>query len=316
MLKIVIGYGADLLFGDPYWLPHPVRFIGRGIQGTENFLRKFCKGARAERIGGMVLTLLVVAAAYGTAYLLIYGGRRIHPHLASGIEAFLIFQILAAKSLDKESRKVYTQLRQGNLLGARKYLSYIVGRETRDLDEKEVARGAIETVAENISDGIIAPLFYIFIGGAPLGMAYKAVNTLDSMVGYQNDRYRYFGWASARLDDLANYIPARLTAILIVMASAFLGYNWRNAMKITKRDCRNHKSPNSGYPESAVAGALEIQIGGTNTYFGQKVFKPAIGDPIRPLEKEDILRTIRIMYAASFLGLICFTLIEYLTGRR
>ncbi|MBB6214605.1 adenosylcobinamide-phosphate synthase [Anaerosolibacter carboniphilus] len=312
MLKIVIGYGLDLLFGDPYWLPHPIRFIGNGIKATENMLRRFFKGEKQERVGGIFLTIIIVFLAYGLTYLLMYGAEKVHPYLKLGLETFLIFQILATKSLDRESRKVYTQLQQENLPEARKYLSYIVGRETKDLNEQEIARGAIETVAENISDGIIAPLFYICIGGAPLGMAYKAINTLDSMVGYKNEKYLNFGRASARLDDFVNYIPARLTAFFIIIASAFTGYDWKNGYRITKRDCRNHKSPNSGYPESAVAGALGIQIGGTNTYFGEKVYKPTIGEPIRQLEKEDIQRTIEIMYATSLTGMFCFMMIKYL----
>ncbi|MFT9493689.1 adenosylcobinamide-phosphate synthase CbiB [Anaerosolibacter sp.] len=312
MLRIVIGYGMDLLFGDPYWLPHPIRFIGNGIKHVENILRKFFKGDRQERTGGMILTVVIVALTYGITYLLLHMAGMIHPYLKIGLETFLIFQILATKSLDRESRKVYIQLKEGNMPEARKYLSYIVGRDTKDLDANEITRGTIETVAENISDGIIAPLIYIYIGGAPLGMAYKAINTLDSMVGYKNEKYLNFGRASARLDDFMNYIPARLTAFFIVAAAAFLGYNWKDGVKITKRDCRNHKSPNSGYPESAVAGVLGIQIGGTNTYFGEKVHKPTIGDPTRPLEKDDIKRTIGIMYAASAAGMFCLMMIKYL----
>jgi adenosylcobinamide-phosphate synthase len=312
MLKIVIGFGMDLLFGDPYWLPHPIRFIGNGIKGVENILRKFIKGEKEERVGGIILTIVIVTLTYALTCFLLYMSGTIHPYLKIGLETFLIFQILATKSLDRESRKVYTQLKEGNLSEARKYLSYIVGRDTKDLDENEITRGTIETVAENISDGIIAPLIYTFIGGAPLGMAYKAINTLDSMVGYKNEKYLNFGRASARLDDFVNYIPARLTAFFIVAAAGFLGYNWKDGFRITKRDCRNHKSPNSGYPESAVAGVLGIQIGGTNTYFGEKIYKPTIGDPTRPLEKDDIKRTIGIMYAAAMAGVFSLMVIKYL----
>ncbi|AOT72379.1 adenosylcobinamide-phosphate synthase CbiB [Geosporobacter ferrireducens] len=314
MIKIFIGYICDLVFGDPYWLPHPIRFIGNGISSTERKLRKFFKGATQEKIGGILLFVAVVSSSYLLTFLLLWFAQKLHPTIRFIVETFLIFQILATKSLDIESRKVYTQLKHGNILEARKYLSYIVGRDTTHLDEKEIVRGAVETVAENISDGIIGPLMYIFIGGAPLGMAYKAVNTLDSMVGYKNEKYLHFGWASAKLDDLANIIPARLTAFFIVISAGLLRYDWLNSFKILKRDRRNHKSPNSGYPEAAVAGALNIQIGGTNSYFGQMMEKPTIGDKLKELDKEDLLRTIRIMYGASAIGVLFFSIIRWMAN--
>jgi len=304
MMVAVIGYFADLLFGDPRWIPHPIRFIGLSITGLEGFLRRKNLNARQEKYRGILLTAVIVGSTYIVIFSMMRLAYYIHEYFGSFIEAFLIFQILAAKSLDVESRKVLEQLRSGNLEEARKYLSYIVGRDTKELSEKEVIRAAVETIAENISDGIIAPLCFIFLGGVPLGMAYKAVNTLDSMVGYKNERYMNFGWASARLDDLTNYIPARLTGILVVIAAFFLGFNGKNALGILKRDCRNHSSPNSGYPEAAVAGALEIQIGGTNTYFGKQFYKPTIGEPVKELNRENISQTIKIMYMTSFLGLL------------
>ncbi|MEW9122156.1 MAG: adenosylcobinamide-phosphate synthase CbiB [Thermotaleaceae bacterium] len=310
-MQILIGYLSDLIFGDPYWIPHPIRFIGAGISKTEAVLRRFFKGQVREKIGGAILTIVIVVGSYFIPFFLLRGTDKIHPYLSMIVETFLIFQILATKSLDVESRKVYTQLKNNDIFEARKFLSYIVGRDTTELNEKEIARGAIETVAENISDGIIGPLFYIFIGGAPLGMAYKAINTLDSMVGYKNEKYLYFGRASAKLDDLMNLLPARLTAVFIIIAAAILRYDWRNSFKILKRDRRNHKSPNSGYPEAAVAGALNIQIGGTNSYFGQLMDKPTIGDKRKELEKEDILRTIQIMYTSSAVGLLFFLIIRF-----
>lgn len=304
MITIVTGYVIDLIIGDPYWMPHPIRWIGLGISNTEKILRKFSNTKDDEKKLGIFLPLIVVGITYLITWGMIQGAKVLHPYIGYGVEGFLIFQILATKSLDKESKKVFIPLKQGNILNARKYLSYIVGRDTRKLDKNQVTRAVVETIAENISDGIIAPLFYIVIGGPALGMAYKAINTLDSMVGYKNERYQYFGWASAKLDDVANYIPARLTAIFIVIAAYIKGFDWKNSIKIIKRDRKNHKSPNSGYPESAVAGALRIQIGGTNTYFGQLVYKPTIGDPIRALEIEDIIRTIHIMYITSGVGVM------------
>lgn len=311
MIKILVGYICDLIFGDPYWIPHPIRFIGNGISRTERELRKIFKGPKLEKIGGVLLALMVVSGSYLLTYLLLWTADWLHPTFRWIGESFLIFQILATKSLDVESRKVYTQLKQGDILEARRFLSYIVGRDTTHLNEQEIIRGAVETVAENISDGIIGPLCCIFIGGAPLGMAYKAINTLDSMVGYTNEKYLHFGWASAKLDDLVNLIPARLTALFIVVSSGLLGYDGSNSLRILCRDSRNHKSPNSGYPEAAVAGALNIQIGGTNSYFGQRVEKPTIGDKLKELDTEDILRTIKIMYGASAVGMFFFTLIRW-----
>ncbi|WZL71782.1 adenosylcobinamide-phosphate synthase CbiB [Clostridiaceae bacterium 35-E11] len=306
MWTMIIAYMADRIFGDPYWLPHPIRFIGSAIKKTESFLRKYATNAVQEKNMGMLLTFIIVGSTYLITFLLIQGGKWIHPYIGYGIAAFLTFQILAAKSLDMESRKVFYQLEKKNIVEARRYLSYIVGRDTNTLDEKEIIRGTVETVAESTSDGIIAPLFYICLGGAPLGMAYKAINTLDSMVGYKNEQYMHFGWASAKLDDLANYVPARLTALFMVIAAFVKKYDWKNSIRIIQRDRRNHKSPNCGYPESAAAGALSIQIGGTNTYFGQKVYKPTIGEPLKPLEKEDIDRAIQLMYRTSMIGLIFF----------
>ena len=313
MIAIVTGYVADLLFGDPSWLPHPVRIIGLGIYKFEGILRNKELSPKEEKFRGMILTSLLV----GITYLITTGIVRV----ASGmnetigflIEAFLIFQMFATKSLDVESRRVLNQLENGNLEEARRFLSYIVGRDTTALSEQEVVRGTVETVAENISDGIIAPMLFTFIGGIPLGMAYKAVNTLDSMVGYKNDKYINFGWASAKSDDLANYIPARITGVLIIIAAFLCGLNWRNAWIILKRDRRNHSSPNSGYCEAAVAGALGIQIGGTNTYFGKAVYKPTIGDPVMGLYKNNIAQTIAIMYTTSFICLIILCILFSIT---
>ncbi|MCT4617780.1 MAG: adenosylcobinamide-phosphate synthase CbiB [Marinisporobacter sp.] len=310
MITIGIGYIADLIWGDPYFIPHPIRFIGSGIRNTEKALRKQHDSPKKEKELGVLLTLIIVCSAYLITFLMIKAFSYVHPFLGYLVEAFLIFQILASKSLDMESRKVLNQLNKNDIGEARRFLSYIVGRETSELNEDEIIRATVETVAENTTDGIIAPLFYIFIGGAPLGMAYKAANTLDSMVGYKNEKYLHFGWASAKFDDLLNYIPARLTAFFMIIASFLLKYDWKNCICIIKRDRKNHKSPNCAYPESAVAGALTIQLGGTNTYFGKAVYKPTIGDSLRKLEKEDIDRSIKIMYATSTVSFVILGLIK------
>lgn len=304
MLTIVTGYVADILFGDPPWLPHPVRFIGLGISKLEGFLRNRKLGPEEEKYRGVILTITIVGITYSVTYGVVRLSNFLNIYFGFLVEVILVYQMFAIKSLAVESRRVLKQLQNGSLPEARRFLSYIVGRDTETLSEQEIVRGTVETVAENISDGIIAPMVFAFIGGIPLGMAYKAVNTLDSMVGYKNDKYINFGWASARLDDLANFIPARLTGILIVIAAFLCGFDWRNAWFILKRDCRNHSSPNSGYPEAAVAGALGIQIGGLNTYFGKPVYKPAIGDPNIRINKNNIAQTIIVMYATSFICLI------------
>lgn len=308
---IFIGYFLDLVFGDPYWMPHPIRFIGKAISKFEGLLRGYFNRDRKARLGGFILAVVIITGTYFIASAILSIAKMYNPYLSKTLQTFMVFQILATKSLAKESQKVYYPLKENNLSQARKFVSYIVGRDTQDLQKDGITRATIETIAENISDGIIAPLFYIFIGGAPLGMAYKAVNTLDSMVGYKNDKYRDFGWASAKIDDIVNFIPARLTAILIILSTIFLGYNTKNSLNILIRDRKNHSSPNAGYPEAAVAGALNIQLGGTSTYFGKPVYKPTIGEKIRDIEVKDIDRTIRIMYGTSFLGVSLFGIIKY-----
>lgn len=311
MELIFIGYFLDIIFGDPYWIPHPIIFIGKSINRLEKLLRGYFDKDKKARMGGVILAIVVITGSYLITFSILYIIRKHSDILANVVEVFMIFQILAAKSLGKESRKVYYPLLDGDIPKARKFLSYIVGRDTTSLNANEITRATVETVAENSADGIIAPLFYIFIGGAPLGMAYKAINTLDSMVGYKNEKYKDFGWASAKIDDAANFIPARLTGILIVLASIVLRLDHKNSFRILVRDRKNHSSPNCAYPEGAVAGALNIQLGGTNVYFGKSVYKPTIGDKNRELEFEDINRTIRIMFVASFLGVCLMGAVKY-----
>ena len=240
---------------------------------------------------------------------ILYLAYHISFYLGLAVESFMCYQILATKSLKVESDRVYQEIQTGDIARARKAVSMIVGRDTQNLTIEGVTKAAVETVAENTSDGVIAPLFYMVIGGALLGFGYKAVNTMDSMVGYKNDRYLYFGRVAAKLDDVANYIPARLSGWLMVAASAFVKMDVKNAAKIYRRDRRNHASPNSAQTEAAMAGALEVQLAGNAYYFGKLYEKPTIGDGIRPVEVEDIRRSNRLLYATAILGAVIFILI-------
>ncbi len=293
----------DLLFGDPRWLPHPVVAMGKLIVGLEKSLRRLVAN---ERLGGVLLLVLTVGITAGLAWSLVRGASLIHPAAGVVVSALLGWTCLAARSLHGESKLVADALLRGDLPEARRFLSYIVGRDTAELSEPEIWRGAVETVAENTSDGVIAPLLFLMVGGAPLALAYKAVNTLDSMVGYKNERYLRFGWTSARFDDLANLVPARLTGLFMVLAAPLAGLSGRNAWRIMLRDGRNHSSPNSGIPEAVAAGALGVQLGGTNIYFGKPVAKPTIGDPLNPLDAAAWRGAVQLMYGAEGLLLLAW----------
>ena len=311
LLSIYTGYALDLIIGDPYSFPHPVRYIGKLISIVEKQIRKITSSDKGLKIAGFFLWFIVVVTTFAitTLILQLFKFNKVIYFIVNTI---LIYTTLATKCLKDESVKIYKVLKTGDLEKSRIQLSYIVGRDTTNLNEKEIVRATVETVAENTVDGIIAPLFYGFIGGAPLAMAYKAVNTLDSTVGYKNDKYYYLGFASAKIDDIANYIPARLGVILLPLGSLFTGFNFKDALKIGIRDRKNHKSPNCAFSEGAVAGALGIQLGGTNVYFGKEVYKPTIGDKTREIEIEDIVRTNKIMYSSSIISIIIFTVAYYL----
>lgn len=308
---IIAGFILDLIIGDPRWLYHPVRIIGKMISGGEKLARKvFPKTAKGEFIGGMIMSITVILVSGAVPFFLLWGAGLISPWLRFGLEVFFCCQIFATKSLKTESMKVYYQLKKGNMPEARKFLSWIVGRDTEGLNEKQVTKATVETVAENTSDGIIAPMIYMFLGGAPLAFLYKGVNTLDSMIGYKNDKYLYFGRFAAKTDDVFNFIPAVFSGLIMVFASFICGFNGKNAWKIFLRDRHNHSSPNSAKTEAVCAGALEIQLAGDAWYFGKLVKKKTIGDPLREPEPEDIKRANILLYATAATALFLFTFIN------
>ena len=311
LVALVMGYILDLIFGDPYWMPHPVRFIGNLISILEKVIRRFMpKTKRGEYIGGIILTVMVVSISMVIPLVIILMAKSINTYLALTVETFMCYQILATKSLKVESMKVYDELAKNDLPSARKAVSMIVGRDTKDLTFSGVAKAAVETVAENTSDGIIAPMIFIAIGGAPMGFFYKAINTLDSMVGYKNERYINFGRFAAKLDDVVNYLPARISAYGMILSPFFLKYDYKNAFKIYKRDRYNHASPNSAQTESVCAGALDIQLAGNAYYFGKLYEKPTIGDNIREINYDDIKKANRLLYCTSFISIVIISIIK------
>lgn len=311
LVALVMGYILDLIFGDPYWMPHPVRFIGNLISILEKVIRRFMpKTKRGEYIGGIILTVMVVSISMVIPLVIILMAKSINTYLALTVETFMCYQILATKSLKVESMKVYDELAKNDLPSARKAVSMIVGRDTKDLTFSGVAKAAVETVAENTSDGIIAPMIFIAIGGAPMGFFYKAINTMDSMVGYKNEKYMNFGRFAAKLDDVVNYLPARISAYQMILSSFFLRYDYKNAFKIYKRDRYNHESPNSAQTESVCAGALDVQLAGNAYYFGKLYEKPTIGDDIREINYDDIKKANRLLYCTSFISIVIISVIK------
>ena len=307
LLTLPAGFLLDLLMGDPRWLYHPVCLIGKLISMMEKKIRRvFPKTEKGELAGGVLEVILVCLYCFWIPFGILYLLYKWNFAAGFVLETFWCGQLLATKSLKDESMKVYDRLKNGTIEEARYAVSMIVGRDTQSLTETGVTKAAVETVAENASDGIIAPMLYMAIGGVPLMFLYKGINTMDSMLGYKNDKYLYFGRCAAKLDDVANFIPARISGWLMVLATVFAGLDTKNAAKIYKRDRRNHASPNSAQTEAAMAGALDVQLAGNAYYFGKLYEKPTIGDPIRPVEIEDIPRANKLLYATCILGAVIF----------
>lgn len=308
-IYILAAYIIDRLVGDPSAFPHPVVWIGKSISLLEKGIRKVVVKEKTLKLAGFLFPLIIAGGSYIFVLLLLYGLNLISHSLAVTAEIWLISTTIATKGLGDAGMEVFRHLKNKDLDLARKSLGMIVGRDTGKLDEKEVARGAIETVAENIVDAIISPLCFALIGGAPMAMMYRAVNTLDSMIGYKNEKYQNLGWASARLDDLFNYLPARLTALIMLLSCAVKRLDVKKAWRMIRRDAKCHPSPNSGYPEAAIAGALHIQLGGTNYYFGIESHRATMGDPLRQIEPDDIIRTVWVMKFSSLICVLLFLLL-------
>lgn len=300
---VLLGFGLDLLLGDPAWMPHPVVWMGRAISALEKPLRRAFGPSEAGLLhAGRVLAAVLPLGTLLLTGLVCRAAQALHPALGLLVQTVWCWQALAAKGLYTESTAVQRQLEKQDLPAARRAVSRIVGRDTAALTPEGVAKAAVETVAENFSDGVIAPLLYMLLGGAPLALCYKSINTMDSMVGYKNEKYLYFGRAAAHLDDIANWLPSRLAALLWILCAGLCGQSMRGAWRIWRRDRRCHASPNSAQTESACAGALGVQLAGPAWYFGEYYNKKTIGDTHRPVEPRDIARTNRVMLAGSVLA--------------
>jgi adenosylcobinamide-phosphate synthase len=314
-VDLIIAVIIDLILGDPYWVPHPVIFIGKLIKTIENKIRAIAKNDKQLKCLGGIMVIIVALICFLLPGILLCLTWPIKPlfHL---VNISILWTTIAARCLRDESMKVYLALEKKDISLARRFTSYIVGRDTKGLEEKQLIRATVETVAENTSDGVIAPLFYCFLGGAPLAMMYKGINTMDSMVGYINEPYTHIGFFPAKTDDIFNYIPARITGFIMCITAPFFKASALKSMKIMIRDRKNHKSPNCAYPEAAVAAILKVQLGGNNIYFGKVVEKPTIGDKIKELRKEDIVSANKIMFFTEFLFLALASMLIYLIWRR
>ena len=314
-ITLISAYILDLILGDPQWFPHPVRLMGRLIVWLENFFRGMGTSALWLKVSGIFLAFIVCGSTFAVTFCLIYGVENLSWYMGLACSVFLGYTALSTRDLHVETRKVLRALAGGNIPRAREELAFLVGRDTAHLDEPEILRALVETIAENTSDGVIAPLFYLGLGGPPLALTYKAINTLDSMVGYKNERYRNLGWASAKLDDAANFIPARLSGLIIVLSSFLLRRPWRNSLGILWRDRRKHESPNSAWPEAAMAGALGVQLGGLNYYSGQPSPKPFLGDRKKEIDLTDVRESWKILYLSSFCMLLFSLFLTWATGK-
>jgi len=305
--QILIAILLDQLLGDPRWLPHPVRIIGMACVGCERLTRAMLPPFAA----GICTVALILGLTGATTWAVLAGANLLHPWVGNVAGILLLYTTIAARDLVSHSRQVYRALAADDLVEARRRVGMIVGRDTANLNEEGVAKAAVESVAESMVDGVTAPLFFAVLGGPMAAMLYKAINTMDSMFGYKNERYLKFGWAAARLDDLANFIPARTTSLMIPAAALLLRLDPKGSLFILLRDRLRHASPNSGHTEAAVAGALGVQLGGKNLYFGQVVDKPTIGEAARPIEPQDILRANRLMMLSSAITLLGFLVLHH-----
>ncbi|ACD23530.1 cobalamin biosynthesis protein [Clostridium botulinum] len=312
MIELTIGFFLDLIIGDPENPIHPVRIIGNFASKLEKLTRKLFK--KCLKIGGLLTWLIVISITFLINFFILKIVSDFNKYLGIFLGGVVIYFCISAKGLVTEGYKVISLVRKDDIKAARKQLSFIVGRDTENLDKQDIIRAVIETIAENMSDGIIAPIFYAGLGGAPLAMAYKAVNTLDSMFGYKNDKYMEFGYFSAKLDDVFNYIPARITGVLIVLSAMILGYDYKRSFKIYKRDRYNHSSPNSAHPEAAMAGILGVQLGGENYYFGKLVKKQTIGESIKEIEVLDVDKTSKVLYCSAILSYILSIILIFIGG--
>ena len=295
------GFILDMIFGDPYGFPHPVRLMGGLISELEKRLLDMeNRNPDRELKNGKFLAAAVLLSVSAVSSAVFIAAYFVHPILGACAEAFMTYQILAAKGLKSESMKVFDRLERDDLSGARKAVSKILGRETEKVDAEGFSKAAVETVAENTSDGVVAPMLYCAVGGPVLGLMYKAVNTMDSMIGYKNDKYLYFGRAAAKLDDAANFLPARISAVFMLFSAFIGGFDFKNALRIYKRDRLKHSSPNSAHTEAVCAGALGVRLAGDAVYFGKTVKKPFIGEALRKIEPEDIRRANRLMYFTAW----------------
>jgi adenosylcobinamide-phosphate synthase len=305
--ELAVACVLDAAVGDPHWFPHPVRWMGSLVNWYDRRVHQLLLSPAKQRMAGVLLAVALPTGAYAAGALLIWFGNSIGPLWGSAVTVLLAWTTLAARDLIDHVVSVQRALQSVSLTEARSAVAKIVGRDSEGMAESDIVRATVETIAESTADGIIAPLFYLILGGAPLALAYKAVSTLDSMIGHLDDRYRWFGWASARLDDVANFLPARITALLLVLSAGIVSRSWptmRHAWTILLRDGRQHPSPNSGRPEAAMAGALGVQLGGTNRYDGLPIERPCLGDPDQPLKRAHIGMALTLMLWTSFTGVL------------
>jgi adenosylcobinamide-phosphate synthase len=305
--ELAVACLLDAAVGDPRWLPHPVRWMGFLVDWYDRRVYRLLLSPAKQRMAGLLLAAALPAGSYGAGVLLIWLGNSLESLWGSAIAVLLAWTTLAARDLINHVLAVQRALQSMSLAEARTAVAHIVGRDTKEMNESDIVRATVETIAESTADGIVAPLFYLVLGGAPLALAYKAISTLDSMVGHLDDRYRWFGWASARVDDMANFFPARITALLLVLSAGIVSRSWpvmQQAWQILLRDGSCHPSPNSGHPEAAMAGALGVQLGGMNYYDGLPVERPCLGDPVQPLTRAHIGRALALMIWTSLIGML------------